>query len=125
MGLLKKEKSAVAILDETLAEEVAAPPVAEAPDADDDGIDDSATLDALTAVASPDEEDAAASDTDSLLSMFGEVGIETVDRSALLAITPDVEMDDLVTELGLVAAALGIVQGQHLASEPQYGELAA
>ncbi len=123
MGLLKRTKPADAIAEEPLEEEIAAIPAEDLLDPDDDGIDDSATLSVLTAIPSPDEEGAPPpGDTDVLLTMFTEVGLEVADRSVLLSLAPEVEMDDLVTELSLVAAALGILQGQRQSAEPVEAE---
>lgn len=49
--------------------------------------------------------------TDDLLNMFSSVGIAQEDKSVLLNLAGEVDITDLVSELGLVAAALGIVAG--------------
>ena len=81
------------------------------PTVDDNSDDDSSTMSALMAVPAPDEP-VEGGGSDALLDMFGAVGIETEDRSALLDLAPPIEMHDLIAELGLVAAAMGIVRGQ-------------
>ena len=52
-------------------------------------------------------------DSSALLDMFTEVGIETVDRSLLTGLAGEVDMVDLIAELNVVAAAMGIVRAQH------------
>ena len=90
-----------AVLDETLDE-------------------DAGTMSALSAVAT--EEPEPASDGNDLLNMFTEVGIETVDRSVLTSLAGDVDMVDLIAELNVVAAAMGIVRAQHEAASLAYQE---
>lgn len=77
---------------------------------------DGDTMAALSTVAAEPDAD----DNSDLLSMFTEVGIETVDRSVLTGLAGDVDMVDLIAELNVVAAAMGIVRAQHdaLAQEP-------
>jgi hypothetical protein len=57
--------------------------------------------------------------TDALLDMFSTVGIEVVDRTLLTDLAGEVEMTDLISELNIVAAALGIVMGEHAARGEQ------
>ena len=68
--------------------------------------DDEATLSALNEADAAPEEPAAG---DGLLDMFTTVGIHEEDRTMLLSLAGEVEMDDLISELNIVAAALGIV----------------
>jgi hypothetical protein len=58
-----------------------------------------------------------ADSSDDLLNMFSSVGIHQEDRSVLLNLAGDIDITDLVSELGLVAAALGIVAGQRAFAE--------
>ena len=117
-GTGKKAKPADAIEEEgepnlvPLDEEeqaVAAAPEETAPTDDDAGT--------MTALAAAPAEPAGEGGGDGLLDMFSTVGIQTQDRSALLNLAGEVEMADLVSELGLVAAALGLVKGQQAAVE--------
>jgi hypothetical protein len=66
----------------------------------------------MDALAATPEPEGAREGADSLLDMFSAVGIKSEDRTLLLELAGNVEIDDLISELGLVAAALGIVQGQ-------------
>ena len=45
--------------------------------------------------------------------MFTTVGIERVDRTVLVGLAGEVLIEDLISELNLVAAALGVVRAQH------------
>ena len=127
MALIKRAKPADAIDEEeqSLLEVEAAtepdepePVVAE----DDEQPGDADTMAALAAVPA---EPAAEAGSDGLLDMFSTVGIATVDRTALLDLAGEVEIDDLVSELSLVAAALGLVKGQHSMVEDEDEALAA
>ncbi len=53
---------------------------------------------------STDEKD----DTDDLLSVFTTTGIAVEDRSLLVSMAGDIDIDDVVAELQLVAAALNL-----------------
>jgi hypothetical protein len=129
MALIKKAKPADAV-EET---EPDAPPVdestrvADAPEAVAEAENaDAATMSALAAVpADPVEAEASGNGADSLLDMFATVGIETVDRTALLNLAGEVPIEDLVSELNLVAAALGVVQAEHDARAAEHEQLAA
>src|SRR5262245_10172361 len=63
------------------------------------------------ALDSVSEEDPPAAG-ESLLDMFTTVGVHVEDRSMLLALAPEIDIDDLVSELNIVAAALGLVQAE-------------
>ena len=119
MALLKKVKlpddpppEAEALAPEDLA------PIDEAEDP---------TADALDAPGeAPAEAEPALEGTDALLDMFTTVGVHVEDRTLLLGLAGEVEMDDLISELNIVAAALGIVQAQReAAQEAAEAELAA
>jgi hypothetical protein len=69
-----------------------------------------ALAEAPDAAADPRTTEAAG--TDGLLDMFTTVGVHHVDRSMILSLAGEVEMDDLISELGIVAAALGIVTSE-------------
>ena len=83
-------------------------------DADADGD----TMAALGTVAAEPE----GADNSDLLNMFTEVGIETVDRSVLTGLAGEVDMVDLIAELNVVAAAMGIVRAQHDAAVQEHTE---
>ncbi len=107
MGLLKKKPA-----DEPAAEAVAeaapgapaadpAPPPEAAPVADAPALEAEAEGDA-GAEPAPDGADA-------LLNMFQTTQVEGDDREVLIKMAGDVELTDLVDEIGTVAAALNIV----------------
>jgi hypothetical protein len=134
MALIKRAKPADAIEEEEaeqleeLPEDAlpAAAPVAEAPvDADiddDEQPGDAETMAALAAVPEPTNEGGG----DGLLDMFSTVGVHVEDKTMLVGLAGEVDIDDLVSELALVAAALGIVKGQHAtAPDEELEELAA
>lgn len=77
---------------------------------------------AALAAAGADAEPPAKDDTNSLLDMFTEVGIETVDRSMLTSLAGEVDMVDLIAELNVVAAAMGIVRAEHDAMAQDHAE---
>jgi hypothetical protein len=114
MALLKKVKlpddpppEAEALAPEDLAPVDAAEEAAEA------------VSDAPDALAEPTPEPAPEG-TDALLDMFTTVGVHVEDRTVLLGLAGEVEIDDLISELSIVAAALGIVQAQReSAGEPE------
>ncbi len=54
------------------------------------------------------EETADGDESADLLSMFTETKIETVDRTLLVGMSGDVDIDDVVAELQLIAAALNL-----------------
>jgi hypothetical protein len=54
------------------------------------------------------EETEEGGDSSDLLSMFTETKIETVDHTLLVGMAGDVDIDDVVAELQLIAAALNI-----------------
>lgn len=85
---------------------------------DGDANADGDTMAALGTVAAEPE----AGDNSDLLNMFTEVGIETVDRSVLTDLAGDVDMVDLIAELNVVAAAMGIVRAQHDAAVQDHAE---
>jgi hypothetical protein len=108
MALIKKAKPADAI--EEIEEMDAA-----------SGEDVAATADeaAIEEPAAEPAEAPAANDSNALLNMFTEVGIETVDRSLLTGLAGEVDMVDLISELHLVAAAMGIVRSQQETAAPE------
>jgi hypothetical protein len=65
----------------------------------------------------PADAEPAAEGADALLDMFTTVGVHVEDRTLLLGLAGEVEIDDLISELSIVAAALGIVQAQREAAE--------
>lgn len=93
---------------------VAEPVEASSTDPDPDPVE---TLDAAlqpdvqtveAAVEDEAEETADADDGADLLKMFTETKIETVDHTLLVEMAGDVDIDDVVAELQLIAAALNI-----------------
>ncbi len=105
MGLLKKKP----------AEDEATPSAAEAEPVTvpDDAAATAPPAEATAAVESPAPEDEsetepAAGGADALLNMFQTTQAEGDDREVLLKMAGDVELTDLVDEMGTVAAALDI-----------------
>lgn len=128
MGLIKKAKPADAIEEELELQpeptEEDPPAEADAPAAaieEDEQAGDAATMAALAAAPA----EPAAAGGDGLLDMFSTVGVHVEDKSLLVGMAGEVEMADLVTELALVAAALGVVKGQHAAEADEDEALAA
>ena len=98
---------------------------ADAIDEDEEAIlEDDADGDTMAALAAAgaDAEPPATDDNSALLDMFTEVGIETVDRSMLTSLAGEVDMVDLIAELNVVAAAMGIVRAQHDAVALEHAE---
>jgi hypothetical protein len=79
----------------------------------------------MASLAPDPEPEPEAGGSDALLDMFTTVGIETVDRSLLTNLAGEVDMTDLISELSLVAAALGIVLSEREAAEAEVELLAA
>ncbi len=122
MALMKKAKPADAVSEPALEPDVSED-VTAAPDEPAEA-GDAATMAALAAApaeATPTD----APRGDGLLDMFTTVGVQTVDRSMLLSLTQEVDMTDLVSELNVVAAALGIVRAQREAAETESAEAMA
>ena len=119
MALIKKAKPADAIeedeADASPDEEPVGEPTGEEPtvDAEEAADADAATMGALAAVPADPVETDGAGGADSLLDMFTTVGIERVDRTVLVGLAGEVLIEDLISELNLVAAALGVVRAQH------------
>lgn len=124
MALIKKAKPADAIDEEEAAEREELPedkiPIAEAVEeavapvvavAEDEQPGDAETMAELAATPEP----AAGGGGDGLLDMFSTVGVHVEDKTMLVEMAGEVDIDDLVSELALVAAALGIVKGQQTA----------
>lgn len=127
MALIKRAKPADAIEEEEqplLEDEAAAEPEEPAPIVADDD-EQPGDADTMAALAAVPAEPAGEAGSDSLLDMFSTVGIATVDRTALLDLAGEVEIDDLISELSLVAAALGLVKGQHAMREDEDEAMAA
>ena len=124
MAFIKKAKPADAIEEEEAAQreelledklptaeavEDAVAPVVDA--ADDDQPGDAEKMAELAATPEP----VAGGGGDGLLDMFSTVGVHVEDKTMLVEMAGEVDIDDLVSELALVAAALGIVKGQQAA----------
>jgi Rieske Fe-S protein len=86
--------------------EVAEAGASEAAEAAAEAVPEAAPAAAAPAAAAPGEVDLSA---DSLLNMFQTTQMELEDRSAVLELAGDVEIDDLLEELQTVAVALGVV----------------
>ena len=87
------------------------PSLAAADEAVDDATEPVAPPPALSIVPADAEEPAPAdSHDDDLLNVFATTGIEVEDRSVLVAMAGDVDIDDVVAELQLVAAALNLTR---------------
>jgi hypothetical protein len=99
---------------EDVPEDAPVEAVAEASTEDDAA--DETTLSALGEKEPPSEEPAAG---DGLLDMFTTVGIHEEDRTMLLNLAGEVDMDDLISELNVVAAALGIVMSSRNAASTE------
>lgn len=133
MALIKKEKPADAIEEEGAAQQEELPEdkiaVAEAvedaalptSDDEDEQPGDAEKMAALAAVPEP----AAGGGGDGLLDMFTTVGVHVEDKTMLVGMAGEVDIGDLVSELALVAAALGIVKGHQAAASMEIEELAA
>ncbi|MDE3096224.1 MAG: hypothetical protein KGK07_09520 [Chloroflexota bacterium] len=107
MGLLKKKPAE----DETAPSAAEVGPVAVADDPTP--VPDAPPAEGNAAVAEPASDDEAeagpaASGADALLNMFQTTQAEGDDREVLLKMAGDVELTDLVDEMGTVAAALDI-----------------
>ncbi|HLB24187.1 MAG TPA: hypothetical protein VJP07_08835 [Dehalococcoidia bacterium] len=128
MALIKKAKPADAI--EETAEEVAEAPQDEleaAADTDESPEQAAADADTMAALAAvpADPVKAEADGTDALLDMFTAVGIESVDRTLLVGLAGEVQIEDLISELSLVAAALGLARAQQAERNEEDEQLAA
>jgi hypothetical protein len=67
------------------------------------------TVDPIAAgLLAEEKAEAAGAGTDALLNMFQTTQMETEDLSVLIELAGEVEIDDLLENLGTVAAALGI-----------------
>lgn len=124
MALIKRAKPADAIeeeeaeqLEELAEDEIPmAVPLGEPPadsEIDDDEQPGDAEKMAALAEASEAAEAPAEGSSDGLLDMFSTVGVHVEDKTMLVGLAGEVDIADLVSELGVVAAALGIVKGQH------------
>lgn len=110
MAFTKKAKPADAVEEPEEEDEEAIPTAVEgaAPGATAEAADGGdAEMMASLAVVEPDPP--AEGGGDALLDMFTTVGVEVVDRSVLTNLAGEVEITDLISELNVVAAALGIV----------------
>jgi len=128
MALMKKAKPADAIEappvqgEEAAAEdEVEAAQDSDVEESPEQAAADAETMAALAAVPA-DPVEAEAGGTDALLDMFTAVGIEAVDRTLLVGMAGEVEMGDLVSELNVVAAALGVIRSRNEARLEQAEE---
>jgi hypothetical protein len=79
----------------------------------------------LAVVEVPAAPDPPAQAGDDLLNMFEAVGIHQEDRSLLLGMAGDIDITDLVSELNIVAAALGIVMAERNDASAEDVELPA
>lgn len=122
MAFTKKAKPADAVEEPEPEEEEPAPTAVETTldeaSAEAGGGDDA---DMMASLASEEPEEAAEG-AESLLDMFTSVGIEVIDRSTLTNLAGEVDMADLVSELNIVAAALGIVMSERTHHEELFEE---
>lgn len=126
MALIKKAKPADAVAEDDEATAVDAEAAFEADAAALAAVEEESnpepTLTVVDAEPTEPEAEEAASGNDDLMSMFTEVGIETVDLSVLTNLAGEVDMTDLISELHIVAAALGIVRAQQEAASAAFEE---
>jgi hypothetical protein len=111
-GKKKDEAAPAAVTDEAAAAESAAPDEElEATFASAEGQppEEAVGPDTAAAVAPEAPADALAGGADALLSAFTTTQIETEDKSVLIDLAGEHDLDDLLEELHTVAAAMGIV----------------
>lgn len=126
MAFTKKAKPADAVEEPEPEEEEPAPTAVETTldeaSAEAGGGDDA---DMVASLAT--EEAEGGGGAESLLDMFTSVGIEVIDRSMLTNLAGEVDMADLISELNIVAAALGIVMSERTHHEELFeeGQIAA
>jgi hypothetical protein len=104
-----------------LLKKPAAPPDAQPAEPDPDAVEisdvnvtpetpaaEAAVLEPQADILAAEPDAGPAAGTDALLDMFATTGLEGEDKSALLDLAGEVDLDDIIEELQTVAAALGI-----------------